>query len=224
MIHVQPDMFTVLVASIYLILAYLVGSIPTGFWLTKAIKGIDIRTVGSGSTGATNVYRNVGKVAGVSVFIIDFFKGYLPVIIAPWLMIVSVNGFHGCHDETMDTYCLLPVLTAAAALIGHSRSIFLGFKGGKSAATGLGTLFALDLRVGVFTFLTWMIVLYISKIVSIASILATAACIPLMIFLRPIPSYICYCILGFIYVTLRHKANIGRILAGTEPKIGGTST
>ena len=114
----------------------------------------------------------------------------------------------------------MPVLTATAALIGHSRSIFLEFKGGKSAATGLGTLFALDWRVGLFTFITWLFVLYIGKIVSIASILATVACVPLMMFFNPIPSYVGYCILGFIYVTIRHKANIGRIISGTEPKIG----
>jgi acyl phosphate:glycerol-3-phosphate acyltransferase len=137
---------------------------------------------------------------------------------------LSVGEFACSFEKGFENYKWLIVLSASAALIGHSRSIFLGFKGGKSAATGLGTLFALDFRVGSLTFLIWMIVLYISKIVSIASILATASCIPLMIFFRPISSYICYCILGFIYVTLRHKANFGRILAGTEPKIGGRST
>ncbi len=209
------------------VIAYLIGSIPTGYWLAKVLKGIDIRTVGSGSTGATNVYRNVGKVAGIAVFIIDFLKGYLPVLFATEsekLYFMDKPWLEGAYIEPTYESFLFPVLLATAALIGHSRSIFLGFKGGKSAATGLGTLFALDWRVGACTFITWMIVLYTSKIVSMASILATAACIPLMIFFQTIPSYICYCILGFIYVTLRHKANIGRILAGTEPKIGGTST
>jgi len=216
----------------YLIITYLVGSIPAGYWLGKVLKGIDIRTVGSGSTGATNVYRNIGKIAGVSVFVLDFLKGYLPVAFAialetggAWRM-MNGSAFPGnvlSEGDWIDANHLLPVLLAMTALVGHSRSIFLGFKGGKSAATGLGTLFALDFRVGAFTFLTWMIVLYIGKMVSVASILATAMCIPLMIFFRPIPSYIIYCILGFIYVTARHKANIGRILAGTEPKIGGVS-
>lgn len=214
----------ILFCSIYLMVTYIVGSIPTGYWLAKVLKGIDIRTIGSGSTGATNVYRNVGKAAGVLVFVIDFLKGFIPVFVVAVFPSTSCYAFPdlGCLGaKPIDPYYLMPVLTAMAALIGHSQSIFLDFKGGKSAATGLGTLFALDFRVGAFTFIIWMIVLYISKIVSIASMLATASCIPFMIFFRPIPSYICYCVLGFIYVTVRHKANIGRILAGTEPKIGG---
>jgi len=179
--------------------------------------------MGSGSTGATNVYRNVGKVAGVSVFVIDFLKGYLPVIVTAFVEQSSTYRYgNGSQLTPIDPNHLLPVLTAAAALIGHSRSIFLGFKGGKSAATGLGTLFALDPAVGALTFLSWMIVLYFSKMVSLASILATFMCIPYMFVLHPITSYVVYCVLGFIYVTVRHKDNIGRILAGTEPKIGGT--
>lgn len=216
-------LIVLIICILYLIVAYLIGSIPTGYWLAKMLKGIDIRTVGSGSTGATNVYRSVGKVAGITVFFIDFCKGYFPVVLANWVLFGNVMYATGCRYETVDSYHLLPVLAAAATLIGHSRSIFLGFKGGKSAATGLGTLFALDFRVGLFTFLLWMLVLYVSKMVSVASILATAVCIPLMIFFRSIPSYIIYCIFGFIYVTIRHKANIGRILAGTEPRIGGRS-
>ena len=218
------SILTIIIGCVLFIIGYLIGSIPTGYWLTKALKGIDIRTVGSGSTGATNVYRNVGRLAGVSVFVIDFIKGYLPVVIVPWLSTELVNTGYGCNYDNCDHQHFLPVLAATATLIGHSRSIFLGFKGGKSAATGLGTLFALDWKVGALTFLFWGIVLYISKIVSIASILATAICIPLMAFFSPIPSYISYCVLGFIYVTARHRANIGRIMAGTEPKIGGKTT
>jgi len=205
-----------------MIFAYLIGSIPTGYWLAKALKGIDIRTVGSGSTGATNVYRTVGKAAGISVFLIDFIKGWLPVAAVSLISPIRVNNLApGSYNlMQLDPHSLLPVLLAASTLIGHSRSIFLSFKGGKSAATGLGTLFALDWRVGLLTFLFWCIVLYIGKIVSIASILATFVCIPLMMFYHPVISYIVYCSFGFVYVTLRHRANISRLLAGTEPKIG----
>ncbi len=208
-----------------LLVTYLVGSIPTGYLAGKWLKGIDLRTVGSGSTGATNVYRNIGKRAGITVFFLDFLKGYAPVVVVIEVLRNCSNFPHIGYlsGKAVDSNSIFPVLIALAALIGHSRSIFLKFQGGKSAATGLGTLFALDFRVGLFTFIAWMLILYIGKIVSIASILATAICIPLMIFFKPIPSYIGYCVLGFIYVTIRHKANIGRIISGTEPKIGGKS-
>ncbi len=210
-------------ATICLTLAtYLIGSIPTGYWLAKRLKGIDIRQIGSGSTGATNVYRNVGKTAGISVFVIDFLKGYLPVVFFTWITTHLVNYGDGlpCREEPLLPYHLFPILIATATLIGHSRSIFLGFRGGKSAATGLGTLFALNFKVGIGTFATWMVVLYLGKMVSLASILATASCIPYMIFFGGPPSYIVYCILGFLYVAYRHKDNIKRIMSGTEPKIG----
>ena len=200
----------------YFAVIYLIGSIPTGYWLAKQLKNIDIRKVGSGSTGATNVYRCVGKTAGISVFLIDFLKGYLPVLFA----VNNSGGIIYPLGPSPLAIQMFGVLTAAIVLIGHSRSIFLNFQGGKSAATGLGTLFALDFRVGLFTFLTWITVLYLGKMVSLASILATACCIPYMIlFGGPLP-YTVYCILGFIYVSFRHKDNIKRILAGKEPKIG----
>jgi glycerol-3-phosphate acyltransferase PlsY len=213
-------LFTIIVFVIALVCAYIIGSIPTGYWLAKQLKGIDIRQMGSGSTGATNVYRCVGKAAGISVFVIDFLKGYLPVVFAAG---ISMSATYMSIDHIWrptDVYKLFPVFIAASVLVGHSRSIFLDFKGGKSAATGLGTLFALDFRVGLFTFITWITVLYLGKIVSIASILATASCIPYMILFKGPPAYIVYCILGFIYVAFRHKENIKRILAGKEPKIG----
>ncbi len=202
----------------YFAAIYLIGSIPTGYWLAKQLKNIDIRTVGSGSTGATNVYRCVGKTAGISVFIIDFLKGYLPVVFA----VNNSGSITYCLNPSPNVVHLIAVLTAATVLVGHSRSIFLGFKGGKSAATGLGTLFALDFRVGLFTFITWMIVLYLCKMVSLASILATASCILYMTLFAGPPAYIVYCVLGFLYVAFRHKDNIKRILAGKEPKIGNT--
>ena len=214
-----PDLIVV----IFPIFAYLVGSIPTGYWLVKILKGIDIRQLGSGSTGATNVYRNVGPAAGILVFIIDFLKGYLPTycfLCFPLVRTYLPNGCFGWLVQDTQSNHIFPVVIAAATLIGHSRSIFLNFTGGKSAATGLGTLFALNFTVGASTFVTWMVVLFIGKMVSLASIVATASCIPYMYFFGGPPAYVTYCILGFIYVTYRHKANIKRIMSGTEPKIG----
>jgi glycerol-3-phosphate acyltransferase PlsY len=194
--------------------AYLVGSIPTGYWLVKAVKGIDIRKFGSGSTGATNVWRCVGRGAGISVFAIDLLKGILPVVIA--IQSEAALALPGPLG-------LFPVLMAAAALVGHSRSIFLGFQGGKSAATGLGTLLALNPFVGIYTFSTWLVVVLIGRIVSVASILAVFSCIFYMALLKAPMPYVAYCVAGFVYVTSRHKDNIKRLLNGTEPRIGQKS-
>jgi glycerol-3-phosphate acyltransferase PlsY len=197
------------------VLSYLLGSIPTGYWLTKALKGIDIRQYGSGSTGATNVWRCVGKWAGITVFFIDSIKGVIPVRVA--IFLTSLGG------PIDDTYHLVPILAALAALIGHSKSIFLNFQGGKSAATGLGTLLALKPIVGSATFGTWLCVLFVSRIVSLSSILATGCCgIYMALAMAPL-SYVVYCILGFAYVTYRHKANIERMLNGSEPRLGKKS-
>jgi acyl phosphate:glycerol-3-phosphate acyltransferase len=195
--------------------SYLIGSIPTGYWLAKIVKGIDIRQHGSGSTGATNVWRCVGKAAGVSVFLIDVLKGALPVGIA-----VALNS--NSEYAALDRNQLLPLVVALTALVGHSKSIFLNFQGGKSAATGLGTLFALNPTVGFVTFVSWLSMVYAFRLVSLASIVATAICGIYMAFAGAPTSYVAYCILGFIYVTYRHKANVQRLLNGTEPRLGST--
>lgn len=206
----------ILAIALLTAVSYLLGSIPTGYWLTKALKGIDIRQFGSGSTGATNVYRCVGKWPGIAVFFIDLAKGIIPVRTA--LAVTAVIGVGAA-----DPHHLWPIAAALAALIGHSKSIFLNFQGGKSAATGLGTLLALNPLVGALTFLSWLVILYSLRFVSLASIVATAFCGAFMALCQSPISYVAYCILGFAYVTYRHKANIERLLKGTEPRIGDKS-
>lgn len=127
---------TLLWAAALIVLAYVAGSLPTGYWMGLT-KGIDIRTVGSGSTGATNVLRSVGKKEALVVFVVDIAKGYLPVW---WAMTLepSLWSSLGLPPYT------IPVAVAVMAVVGHSRSIFLNFTGGKSAATGLGTCLALN--------------------------------------------------------------------------------
>jgi acyl phosphate:glycerol-3-phosphate acyltransferase len=199
--------------ALLFLFSYTVGSVPTGYWLVKILKGIDIREVGSGSTGATNVLRTAGRAAGLTVFLIDILKGIIPVAAALWLS----------NNTTLlvsDQYSILPVVMAIAALIGHSRSIFLKFQGGKSAATGLGSLFALDWRVGLLTLITFASGCAIYRIVSLASLTAVFLCIFYMALLKAPIAYVGYCIVGFAYITFRHKSNIQRLLKGTEPKIG----
>lgn len=203
---------------IFILVGYIVGSIPTGFWVAKILKNIDIRQYGSGSTGATNIWRCVGKGPGAFVFAVDLFKGILPV----WAVTMAEQTHVVSH--LMLQPHLTQVLVAAAALIGHSKSIFLSFQGGKSAATGLGTLIALNPVVGGLTFLTWLIVLWFTRIVSISSILAVASCgIYMALCHEPLP-YVLYGIAGFLYVTYRHKTNIKRLLKGNEPRLGDKSS
>lgn len=196
--------------------AYVLGSVPTGFWLAKTLKGIDIRQYGSGSTGATNVWRCMGKGPGITVFIVDLLKGFAPVFVT---IALTANP----EFSEMDEHSLMPVLVALAALIGHSKSIFLNFQGGKSAATGLGTLLALKPAVGTATFASWLLMLALFKIVSLASIMATLLCGVYMAWAKAPASYVVYCVLGFAYVTYRHKANIERMLKGTEPRLSNNS-
>lgn len=193
---------------------YILGSIPTGYWIGKA-KGIDITKMGSGSTGATNVWRCVGKAEGVAVMVIDLLKGYLPVIYAQ-----SLDQGAQAAQWTFGLPHLVPVFTATMAIVGHSKSIFLGFKGGKSAATGLGTMLACNAGAGGLTFASWMAVVLTTKIVSLASISAAVINVVFMWWLGSPPAYVIYAVIGCVYVVARHKSNIQRLLAGTEPKLG----
>lgn len=190
--------------ALLVVLAYLLGSIPTGYWVVKAIKGIDLTKVGSGSTGTTNVLRNAGKPAAAFVFFVDIAKGFLPV----WL---AINYF----DMQW-----LPVIVAMVTIIGHSKSIFLNFKGGKSAATGLGTMLAMNLIAGFSCFGVFLAVLFTFKIVSLSSMLAVLSSAVLMWLVTKNIAFTTYCAIGAVYVVLRHKDNIKRLLNGTEPRIG----
>ena len=197
-----------------IVLSYVIGSIPTGYWLARALKGIDIREEGSGSTGATNVLRCVGKGPALFTLIFDLLKGY--VTVAGTIQLESMQHW---ADAGVTPYAV-PVAAATVTIIGHSRSLFLGFKGGKSAATGLGTLLGFSLAAGGLTFAVWLIVLYLSRIVSLASLSAAVACPIVFYLLKLPPAFVVYSVIGFLYVTIRHTTNIKRLLRGEEPKIG----
>lgn len=202
-------------------IAYLLGSFPTGYIAVKQLKGIDIREVGSGSTGATNVLRTLGKVPGAFVLLVDSLKGVLAIALVYWLFNFTCS--HNFIPPTVDVNLWQPwltILAGLAAILGHSKSIFLGFTGGKSVATSVGILLAMSWQVGLATIGVFAIVIAISRIVSLSSILgAIAAPILMVIFQQPLP-YILFGIAGGLYVVLRHRGNIERILAGTEPKVG----
>lgn len=191
--------------------AYLIGSVPTGYILVKAVKGIDIREHGSGSTGATNVKRILGTWAFVLVMLLDALKGFLPVIAAKWLQV---------HFNLLPHYNILPVLVAVAVIIGHSRSVFINFSGGKSVASGVGTIFGLCWPVGVIIALIWTVIVFFTKYVSIGSIIAVLASPVLMFLFKQPASYIAYCLIGGLYIALYlHRDNIRRLLSGNENKV-----
>lgn len=206
-----------------LVVAYLLGSTPTGYLAGKLLKGIDIREYGSGSTGATNVLRILGKWPALLVFLVDVAKGAAAVILAGWLYpLIHALAFDeppavlGLHTGIAWAVCLAGV----AALVGHGRSIWLNFTGGKSVATGLGVLLAMSWPVGLGALMAFGVTLLISRIVSLGSILAAAAAVVLVCALeQPLP-YRLLVVAGSVYVIARHHANIQRLLAGTEPRVG----
>ena len=201
-----------LTVILLVVVGYISGALPFGYWTGKVLKGIDIREHGSGSTGATNVYRCVGKGAGAFVFIVDNLKGALPIMLCQFL------DQHMAFAELGDNSALIPVAVAIAALIGHSKSIFLDWQGGKSAAVGLGTLFAMNPLGGLLTCITFFSMTFLTKIVSIGSLSAVGMCAVYFYFLHAPTAYVVYCLIGFAYVSYRHKANIQRLMKGTEPR------
>ena len=202
--------------SVYVIcavvIAYFLGSLPTGYLAGRA-RGIDIRKEGSGNIGATNVFRTVGAVPGLCVLVLDILKGIVPLMLTAWLLHSGWLAVDTQHEH------LLMVVTACGALVGHNCSLFLHFKGGKGVATGLG-LFAYLLPVGALTgFIVWVILVGITRYVSLGSIVG-ALCAAAMGFIwgYPLP-YAIFGVVAALFVILKHKDNIGRLLNGTESKI-----
>ncbi|MDM3844164.1 MAG: glycerol-3-phosphate 1-O-acyltransferase PlsY [Aphanizomenon gracile PMC638.10] len=207
--------------GVVVLLAYILGSFPTGYLAGKLLKGIDIREVGSGSTGATNVLRTLGKVPGAFVLLIDALKGVLAINLGYALFNIAYS--QNLIPPTVNPQIWQPylvTLAGLAALLGHSKSIFLGFTGGKSVASGVGILLAINWQVGLSTLGVFAVVIAISRIVSLSSISgAVAVSIFMVIFHQPL-AYILLGITGGLYVIIRHRTNIERLIAGTEPKIG----
>ena len=189
------------------IIAYLIGSIPTGYLIVKAKTGKDIRTVGSGSTGATNVKRVLGKNYFFLVMLLDALKGALPVILAKMFVTVALS------------IGLAPVIAAVAVIIGHSKSIFLQFKGGKSVASGVGTIIALNWMAGLIIAVVWGIITYTTKYVSVGSIIALLISPFVMYFLNAPGANAVYCAIGALYIVYFHREIIKRLIQGNENKV-----
>jgi len=183
-----------------LLLGYLLGSIPFGLVITRAAGLGDIRAVGSGNIGATNVLRTGRKDLALATLLLDGGKGAIAVIIA------MLMGWR-------------PEVAGAAAFLGHCFPVWLSFKGGKGVATFMGTLFALNVTAGIFAGATWLAAAYLFKFSSLAALIAAAAT-PVVLFALGKPAFAIAALVMAILIYIRHKANITRLLSGAEPKIG----
>ena len=191
-----------------LFLGYLFGSFPSGYLAGRIAKGIDIRSLGSGSTGATNVLRHIGKRAAVTVFLLDVFKGVLSILLAKYLLL---------NDSWQ-------VAIGISTLIGHIWPVWLNWKGGKAVATGLGIFLGLSWQVGLATLGVFIIMITFFRIVSLASVSAALA-LPLIMFLSFSSSnislpFLIISLLAMILVIWRHRENIDRLIKSEEPRIG----
>jgi glycerol-3-phosphate acyltransferase PlsY len=192
------------------IFAYLAGSVPTAVWYGKIFHGIDVRQHGSGNAGATNSLRTLGKKAGIIVLIVDFLKGFLAVKAASLL--------------STETHSILPLIMGLAVIIGHIFPIFAQFRGGKGVATAMGVLVATFPWAALGCVLTFMIVVFITKYVSLASLLGALA-FPIQlnfnIWNDNADKYsIGFASVIFVILLIMHRENIQRLIQGTESKFG----
>ncbi|MCL6638618.1 MAG: glycerol-3-phosphate 1-O-acyltransferase PlsY [Firmicutes bacterium] len=185
-----------------IIVSYLIGSIPFSYLVARFWKGVDIRRLGSGNVGTTNVWRNAGPAAGITALAGDLGKGIAAVLLA--------KQYGGAT---------IVALSAVAALAGHSWPVFLGFRGGKLVATGVGVIAAISLPVGAIAAAIWLLVVGITRYVSVGSIVAVAAIPFLMLAFHLEPPYLAVGAFVAAFAVIKHIPNIKRLLAGTEPRI-----
>lgn len=206
-----------------LALAYLLGAFPTAYLAGRVLKGIDIREHGSRSVGATNALRTLGKWPAAAVLLVDVLKGAAAIALVRGIQSWLQASPSGAPPAGLDPQAWAPWMVCAAGLLvvlGHSRSIWLNFSGGKSAAAGLGVLLAMSWPVGLGAAAVFAAVLAISRIASLSSMLAAVAAVALVVGLDHPLAYRLLVIAGALYVIARHRANIQRLLAGTEPRLG----
>ena len=202
------------IIAIGVVLAYLIGSLPSAVWLGQAYHGIDVRDFGSGNAGATNTFRVLGKKAGILVMALDIFKGLTAVTLATvWMQL-------GFIAESQ--IVLFKLIFGISAVLGHIFPVYVGFKGGKGVATLLGMVLGINPLVAAICIAVFMIVLLLTKYVSLGSILGTLT-FPVMLMITNIePNDEILKIFGFTFfvvVLVTHKKNLLRILNGTENKV-----
>ena len=200
------------------VVSYLLGSIPTGFLVARA-RGIDIRSVGSGNIGATNVLRVLGKPAGVFVMFVDALKGAIAVLIAVRVIGPIFSGIQGNPANEWYGVC-----AGVAAILGHNFTCWLSFKGGKGIATSAGVLLALVPWSLVIILAVWLILLTLTRLVSLASVCASAT-LPFAAWLTGESLTMILITTGLAGLAIyKHRGNIKRLLNGTEPRFGASNS
>lgn len=199
--------------------SYVIGSLPFGLWVGLLWKGVDVRTLGSNNIGATNVLRVLGPGPAAVSFVLDVLKGVVGIALAHYLW--QLPAFHATGGGPLPLPLLMPI--GLCAIFGHTLSPFLGFRGGKGVATSLGVLLALHWPIALVALVAWILVLAVSRYVSAASLIATYT-LPFTarFTLRGIDAE-CMFWLGIVLavlVTVKHRGNIARLLAGTESRFG----
>ena len=193
-----------LTIALSIIIGYIFGSIPSGLVLVKMVCGIDIREYGSKNIGTTNVFRTVGGRMASIVLVADVVKGILAVLLVRYLF---------------DSNLHLELFTAIAALLGHNYSMFLGFKGGRGVATGLGLILLFMPDVCIFSFTVWLVIVFVTRYVSLGSIVG-AFITPIVAYYRGYPlELVLFAMAACVFVIVRHYENMKRLIAGTESKI-----
>jgi acyl phosphate:glycerol-3-phosphate acyltransferase len=205
------------------VLAYLVGSIPSSVWVGKMYKGIDVREHGSGNAGATNTFRVLGWKAGVIVSLLDFVKGFTVTV-----YISKLSVYLGGLPEffTGDNEVVMRIIVGIIAVVGHTLPIWAQFRGGKGMLTAGGMLYGVEPISITITILTYIAVLAISRYSSLASIIASIIYPIILVVMKFGLGYTInplVLIIGFLlcaFLVFKHKANITRLLNGTESKVG----
>ena len=199
---------------IIVVVSYLLGSIPFGYLLVRIFRGQDVRQAGSGNIGATNVARTGSKGLGIATLFLDALKGYAAVKFAFWL---AASSRFESHSHTI---VLLAALAAFCAILGHMFTVWLRFKGGKGVATAVGAFAALAPRAIVVALILFVIVVALTRYISLGSMAAAAAFPLLVLWLSPAerttPAILLLIAASSLLIVVRHKDNIRRLLAGIE--------
>ncbi len=207
------------------IVSFLIGSIPTGLIISRA-KGVDIRKIGSGNIGATNVLRALGKEAALITLAGDITKGIIPVALTPFV-IDHLGVQYKFYDIqllgivfTGNTILLLQALAGLSAVLGHNFSVFLNFHGGKGVATSIGIMLAVSPHAGLMVVTAWLMTASWTRFSSLSALVAFGLS-PLFVYaIDPVTEKIGLAVILAVLIFLRHKGNIGRLLRGEEDRIG----